>query len=241
VYTNFIASLDGRISLPDPRTARRRVPVSIANARDWRLFQELAACADALVVSGSHVRNLPRGVTARSFPVGTKPEHADLLDWRRSQGLDPQPAVVIVTASVNLPPLGALVEARRRVYVATGSAADASAVASVEAQGVRVLRVGAGARVEGDALVATLAREGHLNVAMLSGGELLETLVAGDVLDRLYLTVACRLVGGTVFDTLFTGPALAHAKDFKLTALHYDAEAGAESAPAQLFAILDRR
>src|SRR5215831_12066691 len=74
VYTNFIASLDGRISLPDPQTAKRAVPRAIANARDWRLFQELAACADALVMSAQYVRDLPRGVIASSFPVSAKPE-----------------------------------------------------------------------------------------------------------------------------------------------------------------------
>src|SRR5262245_29102122 len=73
VYTNFIASLDGRISLPDPLTTKRSVPPAIANARDWRLFQELAACADSVVMSARYVRDLPRGVTAASFPVSAKP------------------------------------------------------------------------------------------------------------------------------------------------------------------------
>ena len=61
--------LDGRISLPSARTGKFSVPAAIRNARDWRLFQELAACADALVTSGRYVRDLPHGVSARSFPV----------------------------------------------------------------------------------------------------------------------------------------------------------------------------
>src|SRR4051794_38428206 len=100
VYTNFITSLDGRISLPDPQTAKRTVPRAIANTRDWRLFQELAACADSLVMSARYVRDLPRGITATSFPVSVKAEHGDLLQWRLEQGLAPQPAIVIVTASL---------------------------------------------------------------------------------------------------------------------------------------------
>ena len=248
VYTNFIASLDGRISLPDPRMLKRIVPPSIANARDWRLFQELAASADALVVSGRYVRDLPRGVSARSFPVSSKPHFADLIEWRRGRGLSPQPAVVIVTASLDLPPLDAVAESGRDVYVATGRTAPAGKAAAIEAQGANVVRAGSGALVEGGRLVEALTRNGYSNIAMISGGQVLEALVLDDVLDRLYLTLACRMLGGTSFDTLFTGPVLETAARFSLEALHYDAASASESASAtaggrdveQLFAIFGR-
>ncbi len=240
VYTNFIASLDGRISLPDPRTGKRTVPPAIANARDWRLFQELAACADALVVSGRYVRDLPNAVTGRSFPVSAKPEHADLLEWRRLQGLSPQPAVVIVTASLELPPLGGLAASGRPVYVATGDSADPGKSRRIESEGARVLRVGAGRRVEGRRLVEALGREGHWNVAMIGGGEVLNALLVDDVLDRLYLTLAARLLGGSAFDTLLMGPVLAPAARFTLEALHYDAGTADASDAEQLFALFDR-
>lgn len=239
VYSNFITSLDGRISLLDPRTLKRMVPPSIANARDWRLFQELTACADALIVSGPYVRDQRRRVSEQSFPVSGKPEFADLLDYRRSHGLAPQPAIVIVTASLDLPPLGDLVESGRSVYVATGAAADPRRAARVTREGARVLTVGSGARAEGGRLIEALAREGLWNAAMISGGEILSALLADDVLDRLYLTFALRMLGGASFDTLFTGPALERPASFRLAALHYDAAAG--EAPEQLFAVFDRR
>jgi len=241
VYTNFITSLDGRISLPDPQTGRRAAPRATANARDWRLFQELAASADSVVMSARYVRGLPRGVTAASFPVSVNPEHGDLLQWRLSQGLAPQPAIVIVTASLELPSLAALVESGRSVYVATGSAADPRKTARIEAEGARVLRVGDGTRAEGGKLIEALAREQHRAIAMLGGGEVLHALMADDVLDRLYLTLACRMLGGLAFDTLLTGPELEPAAArFRLAALHYDAAAAAESDVEQLFAMLDR-
>jgi riboflavin biosynthesis pyrimidine reductase len=256
VYTNFIASLDGRISLPDLQTAKRGVPRAIANARDWRLFQELAACADSLVMSARYIRDLPHGVTARSFPVSVKPEHGDLVPWRLAHGLTPQPAIVIVTASLELPSLVPLVEAGRSVYVATGNAADPRKIARIEADGARVLRVGAGARAEGGRLIEALAQERHRTIAMLGGGEALHALVVDDVLDRLYLTLACRMLGGHPFDTLLTGPVLEPAARFRVAALHYDAAspeampggeaigAGASGGGAanieQLFAVLDR-
>jgi riboflavin biosynthesis pyrimidine reductase len=241
VYANFIASLDGRISLPDPGTTKRAVPRAIANARDWRLFQELAACADALITTGRYVRDLPSGVSARGFPVSGDPAYADLFRWRRTHGLSPQPAIVIVTASLELPPLGALVESRRPVLVATGGAADRHKIMRLEAEGVRVLRVGEGRRVEGGRLVEALANEELWNIAMIGGGEVLHALIVDGALDRLYLTLACRMLGGASFDTLLTGPAVDPAARLKLTALHYDAAAAGQlSGVEQLFAVFDR-
>jgi riboflavin biosynthesis pyrimidine reductase len=240
VYANYISSLDGRISLPDLKTLRRAVPPAIANARDWRLFQELAARADAVVVGGRYVRDLQRGVSTRSFPVSARPDYADLIDWRTDHGLAPQPAVVIVSASLDLPPLDAVASSGRLVYVATGEGADARKVASLEGQGARVLRVGGGTRMEGRRLIDALAQASHRNIAVLGGGEILNALVADDALDRLYLTLACRLLGGTAFDTLLTGPQLAPAAAFKLAALHYDAAGAEGSNVEQLFAIFDR-
>lgn len=239
VYANYIGSLDGRISLPDPRTAKRGVPDAIANPRDWRLFQELTASADAVLVSGRYVRDRGR-VASGSFPVSDKPEYADLLRWRRAHGLAPQPAIVIVSASLDLPPLGPLVESGRTVLVAAGEAADARSIAAVESHGAGVLRAGRGRRVEGRKLIDALAREGHRNLAMISGGELLNTLIVDDALDRLYLTLACRLLGGVSFDTLLTGPVLERAAGFRLKALHYDTESSDAADIEQLFTILDR-
>jgi riboflavin biosynthesis pyrimidine reductase len=241
VYANFITSLDGRISLPDPRMGRRTVPRAIANDRDWRLFQELAACADALLTSGQYVRNVPQDASTQSFPISSKPEYADLALWRAARGLKAQPAVIIITASLDLPLLRPLAESGRSVYVATGAAAEARKVAAVESQGVRVLKVGNGTRVEGGRLIEALAREGLHNIALIGGGEILNALVADAALDRLYLTLACRMLGGVSFDTLFTGAALERAAGFTLKALHYDAAGEDPAAVEQLFAIFDRR
>jgi riboflavin biosynthesis pyrimidine reductase len=75
---------------------------------------------------------------------------------------------------------------------------------------------------------------------MIGGGEMLHALLADDALDRLYLTVACRMLGGLSFDTLLTGHELKHAAGFRLKALHYDAERPGGRDVEQLFAILDR-
>jgi dihydrofolate reductase len=103
-----------------------------------------------------------------------------------------------------------------------------------------VLRVGDGTRVEGGKLIEALARESHWNIAMIGGGEILHALIVDDALDRLYLTLACRMLGGVSFDTLLTGSVLERAASFRLKALHYDAEGSEGSDVEQLFAIFDR-
>lgn len=239
VYASFIASLDGRISLPDPRTKTRKVPGATANPRDWRLFQELAACADVLVTSGRYIRDLAQGVAQDSLPVSGKAAFADLLQWRQSRGLAPQPAVVIVTATLDLPIPPELLLAGRPLYVATGAEADPRHVAALEANGVRVLIAGDGLRVQGRRLISALAQAGFANIDMVAGAELLNTLLADGALDRLYLTQACRILGGLSFDTLLKGHPIDPPARFKLHSLFYDAADGSEV--EQLFAVYDRR
>lgn len=239
VYASFITSLDGRISLPDPATGTRKVPQATANPRDWRLFQELAASADVVVTSGRYIRDLAAGNAQANLPVSNKPEFADLLEWRSNHGLKPQPDVVIVTFSLDLPIPEALLQSNRTVYVATGSANNSSQIKSLEAQGVRLLETGTNNRVEGQALIEVLAREGFGNIDMIAGGQLLNTLLTDNVLDRLYLTQACRLLGGSSFDTLLKGPQLDPPADFKIRSLFYDN--GTASNTGQLFTVFDKQ
>ncbi|MDN5864350.1 MAG: dihydrofolate reductase family protein [Gammaproteobacteria bacterium] len=238
VYASFVASLDGRISLVDPATNTHKPPPAITNPRDWRLFQELAASADVLVTSGRYMRDLDAGDAQAGLPVIEKPEFADLLEWRRGQGLAPQPAVAMVTGTLDLPIPEALLQSGRPIYVVTGDAIDRSQVEALESRGVRVLKAGSGKRVEGGALVAALAREGFGNIDMIAGGELLNSLIADGAFDRLYLTRACRILGGREFDTLLKGRPLEPPVDFELLSLCYDAGEG--GGVAQLFTVFDR-
>lgn len=237
VYASFIASLDGRISLPDPETKNRKVPRAIANPRDWRLVQELAASADVLVTSGRYIRDLAAGIAQDNLPVSDQPEFVDLHAWRRARSLAPQPAVAIVSSSLDFSIPEALLHSGRAIYIATGDGADAKRVQALTAQGVRVLKAGSGTRIEGRALVAALTQEGFGNIDMTAGSVLLNALLAAGVLNCLYLTQACRILGGLAFETLYTGEELAPPADFKLRALYHDG--GGNDGIDQLFSVLD--
>lgn len=237
VYTNFISSLDGRIAVEDPRHGGHSVPGTIINDRDWRLFQELAARADALLVSARFLRDLAAGKGQDVLPVSLAPAYRDLHEWRARQGLPPQPAVVVLTRTLD-PSLAELCEGYDRpVYFAVGADADRGDLARVEAAGVRVITAGRGARVEGAMLVDLLAREGMGRLYSIAGPWVLDTLLRDGVLHRLYLTHFHRLLGGRSFDTMLEGEALEPPPSFVPHALYYDPRA--DDGVGQFFAVYD--
>ncbi|MCI0624468.1 MAG: dihydrofolate reductase family protein [Acidobacteria bacterium] len=221
VYANFIASLDGRIAI-NSHTGALAIPQSIVNPRDWRLFQELAAQADVLLSSGQYVRQLANGTAQDLLPLGEEEQYEDLHARRRAQGLTPQPAVVIVSASLDLPFTDALLTTQRALFVATGLAADTAKVQAIERRGITVLFAGTGQRVQGRSLIAALEQQGLKTIYSIAGSEVLATLLADHVLDRLYLTQVPRILGGASYATLVEGATLCPPADFELHSLYYE-------------------
>ncbi|HEY9050137.1 MAG TPA: dihydrofolate reductase family protein [Gammaproteobacteria bacterium] len=223
VYTNFISSLDGRIAVEHPERNSHAVPAAITNERDWRLFQELAAQADVLVTSARYLRELSLGNAQDALPLSNKPAFVDLHAWRKQQGLSPQPAVVILSASLNLP-LDCLADIakQRQVFVATGRQADAVAIDSIKKTGTKILYTGEGKQVDGKPLIDALLKENFRSIYSIAGPGVLQTLLHANVLNRLYLTQVHRLIGGASFDTLLEGAAIQPPADFSLQALYYD-------------------
>ena len=86
VYANFVTSIDGRIAIPRKSGDGLVVPKGIANERDWRLFQELAAQSDLIISSGRYLREWVDGRVQEILQVDD-PRFADLREWRVGQGL----------------------------------------------------------------------------------------------------------------------------------------------------------
>jgi riboflavin biosynthesis pyrimidine reductase len=237
VYTNFVSSLDGRIAVENPELGRRSAPPAITNARDWRLFQELAARADALIVSVTFLRGIMEGRTQERLPLGNDPAFDDLHEWRRERGLPAQPAVVILSRTLDVSLAERCRALKRRVYFAIGDEIDRSDSAAVEATGARVLIVGNGRHVEGRPLIDALGREGFRLIYSIAGPRVLHTLLTDRVLDRLYLTHFHCLLGGRSVDTLLEGELLDPPAAFVPRALYYDPDA--KEATGQFFAAYD--
>lgn len=239
VYSNFVTSVDGRIALPDTNnTGLTVVPDTIANPRDWRLFQELAAHADLLITSGGYLREFAAGLAQDSLPISADPPYADLLEWRRGQGLPAQPDVAVLSNSLDFILPDAWFEDGRRVFVLTTTDPATAAALQLQAQGVELLSF-PGTAVSGRATVDFLMAQGYRRVYSVGGPYVLRTLLADDVLDTLFLTTVPRLIGGTGGPGILEGLPLDCPVDLQLSSLYYDS--CAHDGVGQLLARYDRR
>jgi len=221
IYSNFISSLDGRISLRDAKMGEFSVPSSIANGRDWRLYQELAAQSDVMLTSARYFRQLAQGCAQDLLPVGRGEAYEDLLLWRHQQGLQPQPDVVIVSASLDIPLAAVQMFSDRKVRVITSNQSDTARRLRLEAVGIEVLIAGE-KRVSGEALKTCLIALGYRSAYMIAGPQLHHTLLKDQVLNRMFLTTRFSLLGQNDFHTILQGDM--PPVDCTLLSLYLDAE-----------------
>jgi riboflavin biosynthesis pyrimidine reductase len=213
------------------------VPGVVANDRDWRLFQELAVQADLIITTGRYLRDYAAGKAQEILRVYDDPAFADLSAWRQARGLSSQPDLVVVSSSLDFPIPYALRRQKRRVVVVTDRRADSARIARIEAQLGEVIVAGE-TQVQGGPFVDVLAARGYRSIYSAAGPRILHMLLAGDVLDRLYLTTAPRILGGQPFAAIVDGPLLEPPVDMALRTLYYDA-VGLDGL-GQLFACYER-
>jgi riboflavin biosynthesis pyrimidine reductase len=228
IYSNFIASLDGRIALPSPQHHTHQVPPAIANPRDWRLYQELAAQADLLITSARYFRQAADAESQAELPVGAGEAFDDLRAWRIEHGLAPQPDVAVFSASLDIPLQTLDYYRDRKLFLVTGEQADPAKLAQLTADGgMQLIQCGAGREVDAGTLRARLGQLGYRRVYAIAGPSVLHTLIQGQSLDRLYHTTAHCILGGTEFDTFVWGEQLKPAFPLPLRAMYLDPDAPA--------------
>ena len=236
VYANFVTSLDGRIAVTDAG-GTSRLPAGLTNVRDWRLFRELQAHADCLVTHGGYLRALASGRLGNVMQVGLGDGGGDIARWRAAQGMAQQPAVAILSASLDLPMPESLAAHGQPVHVLTTAAARRDRREALIDAGFDVVDTGPGPWVRSRDAVGALARRGYRRLYLQTGPRMLESALRDRVLSRLYLTIGHRLAGGEHFDTMVRGDLLGDAGPVRLSALYLDEAAGRDG--GQLFACFD--
>jgi riboflavin biosynthesis pyrimidine reductase len=227
VYSNFITTLDGRIGVATEGRTSHEVPRQSVNARDWRLYQELAAQADLLITSGRFLRQSIVGEAQDFLPVGAR--FADLHAWRLEHGLAAQPDIAVLSSSLAIP-MDAFDPYRdRRLLIFTGADAPQDKVDSFNDNGIEVVRAGAGLAVEGHAMLADLGKRNYRSIYAVAGPAVFNTLVKAGVLDRLYLTITHQLISGEDIDTMTRGPSLTPPFGMQMVSLYQDSHAPAGS------------
>lgn len=239
VYSNFIATLDGRIAIPAAGRASHEVPGAATNPRDWRLYQELAGQADLLITSGRFLRQQAAGEAQDHLPVSRSGEFSDILEWRARQGLREQPDIAILSRSLDIP-VGSLEKYRpRRLIILTGRDAAEERIRHLTEAGAEVIRAGAGQHADGGELINALAEQGYRSIYAVAGPGVFRTLVAAGVLNRLYLTITHQLLAGDVFDTIIQGAGLDPVYGMRLLSLYHDPHA--PPGASQWFCVFESR
>ena len=236
VYANFVTSLDGRIAVTDD-SGISRLPEGLTNPRDWRLFQELQAHADCLLTHGGYLRALASRRLGNVLQVGLGAGSEDIARWRMAQEMAAQPAVAVLSASLDLPVPESLAAHGQPVHVLTTAAAPPDRRAALREAGLDLVVTGPGPWVRSRDAIEALAERGYRRLYLQTGPRMLESALRDRVLSRLYLTIRHRIVGGERFDTMVRGDVLGGAGSLRLSALYLDQAAGGDC--GQLFACFD--
>jgi riboflavin biosynthesis pyrimidine reductase len=239
VYANFVSSLDGRIAVGEAHTGESYVLEDLTSGHDWRLFQELQAQADCMVTHGGYLRALAARKFEDILQVGVSKQALDIGRWRHAHGLTRQPAIAIVSRTLDFPIPPSLEQHEQPVHIITGHGAPAERVALWREHGCEVVFAGPDASVVGATLIRTLGARGYARVYLLGGPQMLETVLRDGSLSRLYLTLTHQLIGGELFHTLTAGPRLGGAGRLQVHTLYYDPVA--PKGTGQWFASFDVR
>ena len=221
VYANFLSSLDGRIALEN-QNGVAYLPKSLTTPHDFRLFLELEAQADCLITHAGYLRSLDAGKLGNILQIGQRKESADLVAWRTQQGLKPQPAIVIASASLDFTIPDSIREHGQTCLIATGQNADPVKVEYWRLQGYGVIFAGKDRWVEGGALVDALAGYGWRSLYLIAGPDMLDAMLRDGKLCRLFQTITHQLMGGQAFRTVSPGPEYGPLGYLKLRSLYYE-------------------
>jgi|SRR6185503_2777855 len=179
VRLNFVSSIDGAATAGG-------LSAGLSSSADKRVFDLLRRLCDVVLVGAGTVR--AEGYGAMRLDEAS-------VQWRRANGLAPQPVFAIVSGALHLDPGSAVfTEAPVRPVVVTVGA-SASANREALSRVADVLVCGA-ERLEVRAMLGELAKRGLRQVLCEGGPRLFGTLLEADCVDELCLTLSPLLEAG---------------------------------------------
>lgn len=187
LYANFVQSIDGVVSIPGVVSSGS--VISGKDDADRFIMALLRACASAVLVGGATLRDAPgHHWTAEHIFPELADEFAQL---RQLLGLAPQPRLVVLTATgeidVNHPAV------RGGATFLTSAAGGRRIHALIPERSS--IKAFPGDRVPLDQAVAWLREQGHSRILSEAGPHVMGQLVAGRLVQDLFLTVSPILAG----------------------------------------------
>jgi riboflavin biosynthesis pyrimidine reductase len=192
LFANFVSTVDGVVAIPSLPGSNKLI--AAASESDRFVMGLLRACADALVIGSGTLVASPRGVWTpeQAYPAASE-GYAEL---RRRLGRDPELEVVVFSASGAVDP-GHPAFAAGAVVVTTDE--GAASLAGRLPTG-RVVSLGPGPRLDVADALELLRSRGRSLILSEGGPHLFGSLLAGRLVDELFLTVSPLLAGRVAHD-----------------------------------------
>jgi riboflavin biosynthesis pyrimidine reductase len=188
VYANFVATLDGVVSIPS--LPNSNTVVAGDNDADRFLMGVLRALADVVLIGAGVLRASPKS-TWRAEQI--YPPAADAYAaLRASLDLPPAPEIAVLCGWGHIDPDHPVL--RDRALVLTSDRGVTRLENRLPDTAV-VVSLGRQLRFTGDAIVDALRARGHRRILSEAGPHTFGTLLRGDRVDELFLTSSPFLAG----------------------------------------------
>lgn len=188
VFSNLATSIDGKIA-----TAGREL-FPLGTPYDRHMMQVIRKRADAILMGASSLRAFPKPLLIRGRPGGARKQPLNAILSRRLEGISPkwefftsdQIARVLFVTDRRI--------ARAREFAKTSEIVHISA------------------RNAARDIVRALAKRGIEDLLVEGGGSVMWEFTRASLLDRLYVTLTPKILGGTEAPTLVDGPGFARSQ-----------------------------
>jgi riboflavin biosynthesis pyrimidine reductase len=206
VYTNFVASLDGSVALPEIPQSNQLI--SGGSEADRFVMGLLRACADVVVVGAGTLRGSPSGTWS---PARPHPESASLFaELRRLRGQPERPQLAILTGSGTLDVLHPALAERALILTSTSGAAR---LRDRVPESAEVTPLASEAEIDPRVVLGALQERGHRLILFEAGPHTFGEFAAAGLMDELFLTVSPLLTGGSAATRLSLVEGVAPSRD----------------------------
>jgi len=188
VYANFVSTLDGVVSIPAIPSSNALI--NAGSRADHFVMGLLRALADVVLIGSGVMRASPRGTWR---PEKVYPPAGDAFaELRRILGRSESPEIAILTGRGSIDPAHPVLESGAVVLTSeTGAGRLEGALPSAST----IVPLGDEIAIDPSVVVDTLHERGHRLILCEAGPHTFGSLVAGGVVDELFLTVSPLLAG----------------------------------------------
>jgi len=189
VVVNAAISTDGKLS------SRERRQIAISGDADFDRVDELRADSDAVMVGVG---------TVLADDPSLNVDSDERKQRREARGDPTNPARVVADSQIRTPPDARVLDGSAATFLLISEAAPQDFIAEMEEAGATIITAGEN-RVDLSAALAELESHGIDQLMVEGGGEIIYSLFAAGLLDRLSVFVGPMIIGGRDAPTLVDG------------------------------------